>query len=379
MAYQKNRRISYLVVILLFGVLVGLPAVNANVPDANAFAIGTNTPPALAGVAANNIVFLPALGKAGAPAPTSTSTRTPTPNGPTPTTSPSTNEWPMLAANPQRTSWSPEEVRGALNVAWYRPIEPYIPYKVQPIAAVGKIFVSTAKGLYAFSASNGSLAWVYPTELPLGHSPTVATVNSKSVAYVGGYDHLIHAVDTQTGAMLAGYTPYEAGAGFETNPLVIGNTIYAGNRDGYFYALDAATGSLKWRYQTGAEIRFSAAYKNGILYFASNDSYAYALNTSGGLVWKSAKLLGQGFYSYWPVIYTNRATGKDYLVLATGENYRFQDLSPVGNYSPGLVGVEIEAFLAGTPFNNVFGSTGTVAGDWSSGTVTLDASRITTY
>lgn len=379
MAYQKNRRISYLVVILLFGVLVGLPAVNANVPDANAFAIGTNTPPALAGVAANNIVFLPALGKAGAPAPTSTSTRTPTPNGPTPTTSPSTNEWPMLAANPQRTSWSPEEVRGALNVAWYRPIEPYIPYKVQPIAAVGKIFVSTAKGLYAFSASNGSLAWVYPTELPLGHSPTVATVNSKSVAYVGGYDHLIHAVDTQTGAMLAGYTPYEAGAGFETNPLVIGNTIYAGNRDGYFYALDAATGSLKWRYQTGAEIRFSAAYKNGILYFASNDSYAYALNTSGGLVWKSAKLLGQGFYSYWPVIYTNRATGKDYLVLATGENYRFQDLSPVGNYSPGLVGVEIEAFLAGTPFNNVFGSTGTVSGDWSSGTVTLDASRITTY
>jgi len=32
--------------------------------------------------------------------------------------------WPMLAANPERTSWTPEEIRGNLSVEWYRPIEP---------------------------------------------------------------------------------------------------------------------------------------------------------------------------------------------------------------------------------------------------------------
>jgi len=145
----------------------------------------------------------------------------------------------MLAANPQRTSWVPEEVRGELNVEWYHPIEPYIHYKIQPIAANGKLYVSTARGLYTFSAASGELLWVYPTEQPLGHSPTIATINGKSIAFVGGYDRKIHALDANSGEEINGYTPFEATAGFETNPLVVNNTIYAGNRDGYFYALDA--------------------------------------------------------------------------------------------------------------------------------------------
>ena len=93
------------------------------------------------------------------------------------------NDWPMAAANPQRTSWTPEEVRGDLALDWYRPIEPYIPNKIQPIAANGKIYVSTANGLYTFRASDGALLWVYPTELPLGNSPTIATINGRSIAF----------------------------------------------------------------------------------------------------------------------------------------------------------------------------------------------------
>ena len=229
--------------------------------------------------------------------------------------------WPMLAGNPQRTSWTPEEVRGNLSVAWYAPIEPYIPYKIQPIAANDKIYVSTARGLYAFNASNGSIAWVYATEEPLGHSPTVATVNGTSALFVGGYDRRIHALDALTGQKLAGYIPYEAGAGFETNPLVVENTIYAGNRDGYFYALDAAGGALKWRYKTGGPILYSAAYKDGRLYFASNDAHAYALDAgTGALLWTSQKLLGSGFHAFWPVIYTHKSSGKDYVIFTGGEN-----------------------------------------------------------
>src|SRR5512137_41775 len=94
------------------------------------------------------------------------------------TTSPGASDWWTLGANLQRTSWVTEEVRGNLNVEWYRPIEPYIPYKVQPIAANGMIYISTAKGLYAFSAIDGSQVWVYPTELPLGHSPTFTIINN---------------------------------------------------------------------------------------------------------------------------------------------------------------------------------------------------------
>ena len=282
------------------------------------------------------------------------------------------DEWYMLAANPQRTSWVSEEVRGDLEVEWYRPIEPYIPYKVQVIAANGYLFVSTARGLCAFNADNGGLAWVYPTELPLGHSPTIASINGRSVAFVGGYDRKIHAIDVATGKNMSGYSPYEAAAGFETNPLVIGTTVYAGNRDGYFYALDAITGQLRWRYRTDGPILFSAAYKDNVLYFASNDAHAYALNaTTGTLIWKSAKLPGQGFHSFWPVVYTEKATGRDFVVFTTGENYRFIDKS--------LTTEETEYLFSDVPEGGLIGPTSSQPGDWTPGAVTIDAKRITDY
>ena len=283
------------------------------------------------------------------------------------------NAWPMLAANPERTSWTPEEVRGELNVDWYRPIEPYIPYKIQPIAANGNVYVSTAGGLYTFSAANGDLLWTYATEVPLGHSPTIATVGGKSVAYVGGYDRKIHAVDAITGQPLAGYSAFIAEAGFETNPLVVNDTIYAGNRDGYLYALDAVTGSVRWRFRTDGPILFSAAYKDGAVYFASNDAHAYAVDgDNGSLIWKSQKLPGSGFHSYWPVVYTDKLTGEDYVIFSSGENFRFADIN--------LVVEESDTIYDGIPDGQVIGSTSTaIPGDWAVGTVAIDANILTDY
>ena len=107
---------------------------------------------------------------------------------------------------------------------------------------------------------------------------------------------------------------------FDTNPVVADGKVMLGNRDGYFYAIwaneDSRRGQLAWSYQTGAPIRFSAAYKNGVVYFASNDKYGYALYSgSGQLKWKTTVLNGDGFYSYWPVIYTNPADSSDYVVF----------------------------------------------------------------
>lgn len=320
-----------------------------------------------------------------------TATRTTTPSSATPP--PSSNEWAMLAANPQRTSWTPEEVRGQLGVQWYRPIEPYISYKIQPIAANGNIYVSTARGLYAFRASDGAQLWVYATQLPLGHSPTIAKVNGNTIAYVGGYDRKIHAINASTGAAIGGYTPYLADAGFDTNPLVINdanvaNTIFAGNRDGYFYALNAVTGALKWRFKTDGPILFSAAYKDGTLYFASNDSYAYALNASdGSLIWKSQKLLGAGFHSFWPVIYTEKQSGKDYVIFTGQENYRFMDQNgAIGTLWPDLARLD-QQYLWGSCWPNscsggIIWPTGSETGTgtyWGHSVATLNVNAITNY
>ncbi|MEZ5316643.1 MAG: PQQ-binding-like beta-propeller repeat protein [Vicinamibacterales bacterium] len=229
------------------------------------------------------------------------------------------SEWPTLAANPQRTSHNDVEVRGDLRVDWYRVIDPYVDAKVQVIAAAGRVFLSTSQGLYAFDAATGTELWVYGTELPLGHSPTVATIGGRSIVYAPGFDHRVHAIDAATGAPVEGYTPFEAGAGFETNPLVLTgagagspgeagnpNLIIAASRDGQVYGLDAVTGAKRWSVQTGGPIRFSPAYDAGRAYVASDDGFAYAIDArTGTVVWKSAALPGAGFSTYWPVIWTD--------------------------------------------------------------------------
>ena len=276
-------------------------------------------------------------------------------------------EWPTLGANPQRTSWTSEEVRGDLDVEWYRKFEPFIPNRVQIIAANGLLFISTARGLYAIDAASGNEVWIYPTEMPLGHSPTIAN----GVAYVGGLDHKIHAVNANTGA---GLWTFEAGAGFETNPLVVDDKLYAGSRDGTFYAVYISgpnTGELAWKYETGGPILYSAAYNSGTLFFASNDSFAYALNAAtGGLQWKSAKLPGQGFYSYWPVVFEDK-------VIFSGSNAYGTVLDWSGSAQMGKM--ELLELYAGLPANAFIGSIGTVAGDWVSGTPTINANRIYDY
>lgn len=234
--------------------------------------------------------------------------------------------WPMVAANPQRTSWNTEEVRGKLKPVWYRPIEAYIAPKIQIIASNDLLYISTARGLYALHTGTGTggdagqVAWVYPTELPLGHSPTI----HNGVAYVGGLDRKLHAINALTGQ---GLWTFEAEAGFQTNPLVVDGIVYAGNRDGYMYAIYADDhpnkGTLAWKYKTLGPILFSAAYQDNAIYFASNDSHAYALNAdTGGLVWKSNKLPGAGFHSWWPVVYQDPASGADLVIFAGSNNYR---------------------------------------------------------
>lgn len=225
--------------------------------------------------------------------------------------------WPMAGANPQRTSWTPEEVRGTLRPEWYKVFEAYIPNKVQIIAADGKLFISTSSGLYALDAETGAQLWVYPTELPLGNAPTIAN----GVAYVGGFDHLLHAIDADTGT---GLWTFEADAGFDTNPLVVNDRVYLGSRGGTFYAVysnddPARKGTMAWRFTTGGPIHFSAAasVENDTIYFASNDGHAYALDSlTGNLVWRSAKLPSAGFHSWWPVVVG------DQVVLSAQRRYR---------------------------------------------------------
>ncbi|MFQ5435542.1 MAG: PQQ-binding-like beta-propeller repeat protein, partial [Anaerolineae bacterium] len=218
--------------------------------------------------------------------------------------------------------------------------------------------------------------WVYATEFPLGHSPTVVN----NVAYVGGFDRKIHAINA-TSCQNGGQRlwAFEAGAGFDTNPLVVNNMVYAGNRDGKFYAIHASganKGEMAWSYPTGGPIHYSAAYKNGVVYFASNDSHAYALNaTSGALVWKSAKLPGDGFHSWWPVIYENK------VIFSGSNNYRTSVMPGSINDEQFSSTESKDVFpnRANDPRGTLVGAVSAQPGKWVAGTPTINANRIVSY
>ena len=104
---------------------------------------------------------------------------------------------------------------------------------------------------------------------------------------------------------------------FKASPIVVNNTVFIGSTNGYFYALDAATGAFKWRYPKIGEspllglcgygrygIQSSATYaniggQNAVIFgapdptelaeigLALGDGALYALDFSGNLIWKS--------------------------------------------------------------------------------------------
>ncbi|KKQ85139.1 MAG: hypothetical protein UT08_C0010G0066 [Candidatus Woesebacteria bacterium GW2011_GWB1_38_8] len=220
-------------------------------------------------------------------------------------------EWYMAGANPQRTSWVTSGIiPNPNNLVWWKTFSAFIPHKVQIIGSGDFVYVSAADGLHALRYDTGAEAWLYRTDMPVGHSPTIVN----NVAYFGAYDRKIHAVNATTGTKI---WTFQGRRGFDNNPLVINGALYTGGRDGYFYKLNATNGSLIWEFRLETPLSYSPAIKNNILYFGGQNSHAYALKdngTSATMLWD--KLMpGHGFGAFWPVIYGN------YVIFAGNHNY----------------------------------------------------------
>jgi len=143
----------------------------------------------------------------------------------------------------------------------------------------------TAPGIHGISPKNEMMPDPFDVFLS---SPAI----SNGVAYVGSGDHHVYALDAATGTLR---WKFLTGNVVHASPAVAGETVYVGSWDRYFYALDAHSGAVRWRFTTGDDrvtynqvgIAGSAAVADGLVYFGCRDSTFYALNAlTGALAWK---------------------------------------------------------------------------------------------
>jgi outer membrane protein assembly factor BamB len=174
-----------------------------------------------------------------------------------------------------------------------------------PVVADGQLyFGSSDHCLYALDPATGSQKWKFKSDGRITSTPAV----SGGVVYFGSYDGNFYAVDAATGQLrwkfktqgerrfsathLHGAEPASETMPdpfdvYLSSPVTWNGGVYFGSGDSNIYALDAASGSLKWKFKTGDVVHASPAISGGILFLGSWDSYFYALDAgSGREVWR---------------------------------------------------------------------------------------------
>jgi outer membrane protein assembly factor BamB len=174
-----------------------------------------------------------------------------------------------------------------------------------PAVSSGVVFVGSGDGnLYAVDRESGTLKWKFDAKSRITASAAIAD----GLVYFGAYNGTFYAVDAATGQLkwkfqTAGERRY-AGThlhGSEpdaesmpdpfdfylSSPVLWNGDVFFGSGDGNVYALNAASGTLKWRFKTGDVVHASPAIADGKLFVGSWDSYFYALDaTSGKKQWR---------------------------------------------------------------------------------------------
>ncbi len=169
-----------------------------------------------------------------------------------------------------------------------------------PVAS-GKLlyFAGDDGNIYAVDAENGRQVWKRATGGPAPSTPAV----EGGTVYVCSYDGRLYALNAQSGALkwkfvTGGERRFEAKGihglqpknqtiadqfdVFLSSPVVIKGTVYFGSGDGNLYAVDANSGELRWKFQTGDVVHSSPAYADGAVYFGSWDSLFYAVDAVTG-------------------------------------------------------------------------------------------------
>lgn len=144
----------------------------------------------------------------------------------------------------------------------------------------------------------------------------VSLANAGNVVYIGGGDNYFYALNAANGSL---FWKFKGGGSFEySSPTYSNGTVYAGCIDRNVYAFDPLTGAVRWKQQLPEGIESDAVVADGVLYVGSNDDHLYALDAqNGAMLWQFRS--GANISSS-PVI----AGGRVYFGSSDGNYYALQ-------------------------------------------------------
>ena len=169
-----------------------------------------------------------------------------------------------------------------------------------PLVVGDVVFVGSTDGsLYAVNRADGTQRWKFDTRGPVSSSPAY----HDGIVYIASVDGSLYAVDAAAGTLRWSFAtkgerrftapgihgaiprtermpdPFDV---FLSSPTIAGGVVYFGSGDQHVYALDAATGTLRWSFATGDVVHAAPAVSAGLVYIGSWDRNLYALDAATG-------------------------------------------------------------------------------------------------
>jgi outer membrane protein assembly factor BamB len=144
----------------------------------------------------------------------------------------------------------------------------------------GWLIAATESGsIHAFRASDGELIW----RTEIGAKANARPVLAADRVYIAAENDRVVALQVASGHVL-----WERQLGGLPNDiLALDDRLYVGSDDNYFYCIKTDSGSIDWRWPTGADVVGVPAVDDDRVYFVSKDNLLRALDRqSGNQRWK---------------------------------------------------------------------------------------------
>ncbi|MGW3955423.1 outer membrane protein assembly factor BamB family protein [Streptomyces sp. NPDC004752] len=147
-----------------------------------------------------------------------------------------------------------------------------------PLVHGGTLYVNNGRGehVLALDSATGTQLWRTLLPTPFGALHTTPAIDG-STLYVGCRDGRLWALDAATGAV-RWHVP--TGGRVDSSPYVLDGTVYFGSEDGHLWAVDAENGRVRWKVRTAGEVHSSPVVVNGVVYVGSFDGHLYAISAS---------------------------------------------------------------------------------------------------